>query len=251
MHVLALFTPLLTAATALACADHDYPSLLRLTKREDASPPTSSTPITTTGTNGTTLPWAYEASYDWGRLSESYVLCQDGTTQSPIPLRLDQGLSLQHILNFKTYNSNNSGIFRNWGYGPAMTLAHDEGDYTTLPSFEFEENGVNETVYMTGWHIHAPADHTVQGARSKAELHFVHVNEQGQPRAVLAFRVDPGNAPSRFFGNLPDLISYRQVNVTMEMDNFNPSLVLDEVNRFAEFWTYRGMFQTYSGNVSG
>jgi len=68
---------------------------------------------------------------------------------------------------------------------------------------------VNETVYMLGWLIQAPADHTVQGVRSKAELHFVHIDTQGNPRAVLAFRSDPGNADTPFFATLPDLIIYR------------------------------------------
>jgi carbonic anhydrase len=74
----------------------------------------------------------------------------------------EQGLSLSHILHFDRYNYNQSGVFRNWGYGPSMTFAHPDGNYTGLPAFTFEDDGRNETVYMTGWHIHAPGDHTVQ-----------------------------------------------------------------------------------------
>jgi carbonic anhydrase len=213
----------LLSASALACADHNYH---RQMKRAE---------------NSTGMAWSYEASYDWGRLSEDYVLCQDGTQQAPIPLRLDQGLSLSHILHFDRYNFNQSGVFRNWGYGPAMTFSHPEGNYTSLPSFTFEDSGVNETVYMTGWHIHAPGDHTVQGARSKAEMHFVHVNTKGAPRAVLAFRIDPGNADSTFFTNLPPMISYRDINKTID-SQINPQIAINEVARFNEFWTYRGEY---------
>ncbi|KAJ9626553.1 hypothetical protein H2203_004186 [Taxawa tesnikishii (nom. ined.)] len=120
-----------------------------------------------------------------------------------------------------------------------MTYSHEEGNYTTLSSFTFEDSNGNETAYLSGWHIHAPADHSVQGDRSKAELHFVHVDAEGHTRAVLAFRIDPGNANSSFFAQLPELVSYRntteRVNATM-----NPSLALDEVNHFNEFWTYKG-----------
>jgi len=214
-----LLSAALLSTSALACADHNYHNQKRAEAGKSA--------------------WAYEASYDWGRLSPDYVLCQDGTQQAPIPLRLDQGLSLSHILHFDRYDYNQSGTFKNWGYGPAMTFEHEEGNYTSLPAFTFEDNGKNETVYMSGWHIHAPGDHTVQGARSKAEMHFVHVTPQGNPRAVLAFRIDPGNAPSSFFAALPEMISYRDLNTTVETYN-NPMHAVNEVNKFSEFWTYRG-----------
>lgn len=71
--LVAAFSAALLSASALACADHDYH---RQMKRADA--------------NATATTWAYEASYDWGRISPEYVLCQDGTMQAPIPLRLDQ-----------------------------------------------------------------------------------------------------------------------------------------------------------------
>jgi len=110
----------------------------------------------------------------------------------------------------------------------------------TLPSLGLDVNGVNETVYRSGWYVHAPADHTVPGARSKAELHFMHVNSERTPRALLALRIDPGNADSSFFATLPDWISHGHVNVTGQMDGFNPSLVLNELNQFSKCWTYRG-----------
>ena len=167
-----------------------------------------------------------------------YKLCQTGTHQSPIPLLLTQGLSMKHIPKFDYDHSNVTGQFWNWGYGPAFTLAHN-GDYTSLPSMNFDEHGVNETVYLAGWHVHAPADHSVQGDRSKAELHFVHTDAKGNGRAVLAFRIDPGNQASGFFDQLPELISFRdtktRVNATV-----NHELALAEVNRFQEFWTYKG-----------
>jgi carbonic anhydrase len=233
-----LLPSLLLASSALSCADHDYHSLMR--KRADG--PAAGVPSTSGSSNSTPATWTYEASYDWGRISPSFHLCQDGSTQAPIPLRTDQGLSLKHLPQFgSNYNSNFTGVFRNWGYGPAMTFAHPEGDYTTLPQFTFEETGGrNETVYMSGFHIHAPADHTVQGQRSRAEMHFVHVDRSGNPRAVLAFRIDPGLAPSPFMSSMPQLISYREPNRTVPDARLNPSLALNEVLRFNEFWTYKG-----------
>ncbi|EPS41114.1 hypothetical protein H072_4971 [Dactylellina haptotyla CBS 200.50] len=207
-----------------ACPEHTFHETDQLRKRAEP---------------GGNVTWAYEASYDWGRLSDSFSLCQIGTQQSPIPLFLTQGLSLHHHPYFHYPSSANASL-HNWGYGPAVTLSHPEGDYTTLPHFTFEEDsGKNETVYLTGWHIHAPADHTVQGDRSKAELHFVHVDKSGKARAVVAFRIDPGSSPSALFTHLPDLIRWKDKSSKTTFD-FNPTLALKEVNYLNEFWTYRG-----------
>lgn len=222
--LLSVLLATLSAPSVLGCATHEYhPQLSKRAAPGDDAPQ-----------------WAYEASYDWGRLSPDYSLCQDGTQQAPIPLRLDQGLSLNHFPVFDRYNMNVSGTFQNWGYGPGMTLAHPPNDYTSLPSFTFEEEeGEEETVYLTGWHIHSPADHTVQGQRSKSEMHFVHVDSEGNNRAVLAFRIDPGSRTSGFFESLPELISYRELNRTVEA-MINPGVALREVDEFSEFWSYKG-----------
>jgi carbonic anhydrase len=71
--LLSVFTAALLSSSVLACADHDYH---RMMKRAES--------------NTTAQTWAYEASYDWGRIDPAYVLCQDGTQQAPVPLRLDQ-----------------------------------------------------------------------------------------------------------------------------------------------------------------
>jgi len=216
-----LISCLAALAIVKACPEHDFHGPNHVKRAE---------PVATR--------WAYEASYNWGQLSEDYYLCQAGTQQAPIPLLLTQGLSLTHVPSFN-YGDSANGTFFNWGYGPAMSLAHEAGVYTTLPSFTFEENGTNETVYMTGWHIHSPADHSVAGDRSKAEMHFVHTDSAGKPRAVLAFRIDPGNSDSPFFTGLPDYYSFREVekNTTTSM---SPKAAMEEVNWFSEFWTYKG-----------
>lgn len=141
---------------------------------------------------------------------------------------------MNHVPTFD-YSDSVEGDFFNWGYGPSFSIYHEEGDFTTLPHAMFDD----EVVYMTGWHVHAPADHTVQGDRSKAELHLVHVDEAGNPRAVFAIRIDPGNADSQFFGQLPEIPSLTD-HETRIPTTLNIRAALDEVNHFNEFWTYRG-----------
>lgn len=111
---------------------------------------------------------------------------------------------------------------------------------TGLPIARFDENNINETVYLASWHIHAPADHSVQGDRSKAELHLVHADAQGNQRAVLAIRIDPGNADSAFFRQQPPFIGFNSTSVRRPGTEMNMNFVLDEINRFRDFWTYRG-----------
>jgi carbonic anhydrase len=165
--------------------------------------------------------------------SPAYALCQTGTQQSPIALSLSNGLSLNHIPVF-SYPSNVSGNFYNWNYGPAFTLTHN-GDWTSHPSFTYD----NETTYLKGWHIHAPADHSVGGDRSKAEMHFVHVNAEGHEAAVLAFRLDPGNSNSTFFNQFPSMVGFDEMDVQQQME-VDLNLALDSVLHFNEFWTYQG-----------
>jgi carbonic anhydrase len=208
-------------ALAAACPQHDNGDISKLRRRAD--PPAG---------GNKTADWAYEASYNWGKLDPAYQLCQTGTQQSPIALSLSNGLALNHVPTFN-YNGSIAGVWANWGYGPAFTVAHPEGsDWTTHPSFTFD----NMTAYLKGWHIHAPADHSVGGDRSKAELHLVHVNDKGKESAVLAIRLDPGNFNSTFFEQLPPLIGFDNTTAAVETQiDFTST-----VQYFSEFWTYRG-----------
>ena len=103
--------------------------------------------------------WAYEASYNWGRINENYTTCQTGTNQSPIPLLTTQGYARTHVPTF-TYPNATNGTLVNWGYGPAFNLEKvDESG----PKLTFD----NTTYLLSGWHIHSPADHSVNGVKSR------------------------------------------------------------------------------------
>jgi carbonic anhydrase len=159
--------------------------------------------------------------------------------QSPIPLLLSQGISLTHRPTFN-FPPASIGTWLNWGYGPSFTLNASSSSAKATVTFEDKNDGVNETATLKGWHIHAPADHTVQGDRSKAELHMVFGDAKGADRAVFAFRIDPGNTESKFFEQLPPMISFRDKTKQVMNTSIQNRLAISEVNAFAEFWTYRG-----------
>ncbi|KAK7422696.1 hypothetical protein QQX98_001484 [Neonectria punicea] len=206
------------AAGVSACARHNE-APLAMKKRQEIQPMAE---------------WAYEASFNWGRLDPNYALCQTGTQQSPIPLSLSNGLSQNHQIDFD-YSPSVNGTFFNWDYGLAFTVSHEEGVWTDNPAITYD----NETLYLAGWHIHAPADHSVGGDRSKAELHLVHVDAEGHEKAVLAIRLDPGNSENAFFSQLPAAIGFNETEKT-EVTTLDHNLALESVFYFNEFWTYKG-----------
>ena len=97
----------------------------------------------------------------------------------------------------------------------------------------------NETVYLKGWHIHTPADHSVAQDRSKGELHLVHVDEKDQEKAVVAIRLDPGASSNEFFAQLPPMIPFNDTNQVLGVEMLM-SHILESVSYFNEFWTYKG-----------
>lgn len=182
--------------------------------------------------------WAYDASYNWGMINSNYSLCQSGTTQSPIALSLTPGLAQKHVPTFSSAYSSISGDLYNWGYGPAFTVSGT--DTKAKPSMAFD----NSVLYLKSWHIHAPADHSVQGQQSRAELHLVHSDENGKEAGVFALRIDPGLTSSHFFAqflsvngtsNVPTWTSTQTIPLTLDI-----SLALSQVGNFNEFWTYMG-----------
>lgn len=167
-----------------------------------------------------------------------YALCQSGTQQSPINVAGEQ-VSLNHLPNFDGYaNVSIPGNFFNWAFAPAWTPHHEE-DLTTLPSFNFDD----QEVFMIGWHIHTPAEHLVDGKRSRAELHLVHVTADDHEAAVVGIRLAVGATESAFFKQLPPYIHF---NDTAQLQGLevNMRLAIDEVGGVRDFWTYQGSLTT-------
>jgi carbonic anhydrase len=130
----------------------------------------------------------------------------------------------------------------NWGFGPAYTINHEGEDFKTLPALNFD----NRTVYLSGWHIHMPSEHMVDGVRSKAEMHFVHVDERGEPASVVGIRIDVTTKTehkSAFIEELPMLIGFNDTTV-VEGVMSSPMKAIEEAGGVREYWTYQGSLTT-------
>lgn len=96
---------------------------------------------------------------------------------------------------------------------------------------------------MIGWHIHSPSEHLVDGKRSRAEIHLVHVNEHDEEAAVIGIRVNVGPTESAFVKQLGPMIHY---NDTAQLEGLqvNTRLAIEEVGELNEYWTYKGSLTT-------
>jgi len=97
----------------------------------------------------------------------------------------------------------------------------------------------DEEVYLTGWHIHTPAEHIIEGVQSKAELHLVHTNSEGKPRAVVGIRIDPGVTSSSFFEQWLEVLPTMKDESVVEME-MDIAAVLNHTGVLENFWTYEG-----------
>ncbi|KAF2227842.1 alpha carbonic anhydrase [Elsinoe ampelina] len=183
--------------------------------------------------------WNYLQPGNWASLNESYDLCMTGTQQTPINLRTKEGFAKTHKPNFNNVKGSWDGKLYNWGYGPAFKLdAFANLDVGKLPSITFD----GETVYIAQWHTHAPSEHTVNGEVTRAEMHFVTVNETGNFRAVFGMRIDTnstGNPKSAFFAQLPSIPAHTDIATAtpLKMDLLQ---ALNEVDFANRYWSYQG-----------
>lgn len=122
--------------------------------------------------------------------------------------------------------------------GPAFDVIYPSENITGNPSLTFDD----ETVYLVGWHIHTPADHSVNGYRSRAELHLVHQDKNQVERAVVAIMIEPGNAPDAFVATLPQpLVKFNASDPNRSVPaSLDLNAALFSAAHLEEFWTYEG-----------
>ena len=122
--------------------------------------------------------WGYEGDIGpdrWGGLDPSFAVCDTGLEQSPIDLAGaisadadDGGLDIQWQATEWEVVDNGHTIQINVAEGSSIAL---EGRQFSLVQF----------------HFHLPSEHTVDGAASPMEVHFVHAAEEGDLAVIGVF----------------------------------------------------------------
>ncbi|WP_420447231.1 carbonic anhydrase [Candidatus Palauibacter sp.] len=133
---------------------------------------------------GAEVHWGYEGDTGpemWGGLDASFAVCDTGVEQSPVDLTAatpagagDGGLDIQWQPTEAEVVDNGHTIQVNVAEGSSIAL---EGRQFSLVQF----------------HFHLPSEHTVDGAASPMEVHFVHAAEEGD-LAVIGVFMEAGDA---------------------------------------------------------
>lgn len=130
--------------------------------------------------------WGYEEANGpdvWGQLNPDYVLCAEGTMQSPIDLAAATESALADIM---------------FNYQPSQMSVHHNGH--TIEVAPAEDNWIEidgERYDLLQFHFHAPSEHTVAGAFFDMEMHLVHRNEAGT-LAVVGVLIAQGEGHASF-----------------------------------------------------
>lgn len=127
--------------------------------------------------------WGYEGESDpshWGDISAEFAECAVGNEQSPVnivpakALKADFGPAEVHWMPFVPTIVDNGHT--------VQVNANGHGGYV-------EMNGVRYDLLQ--FHFHHESEHTVDGAHSPLEVHFVHKSEAGD-LLVLGALLEPG-----------------------------------------------------------
>jgi len=193
------------------------------------------------GLNAANPDWNY-SNQNWGALTSSATPpplnypnaeCAIGTTQSPVDIGTTK---TERILNGLTVNWQSfPADFVNTGY--AIQVQPYAGDLNagTLK--------IGKDVYpLTHLRVHAPSEHSVNGALYSGEIQFAHVRDDGR-LAVLGVFVTLANTSNAEFQkvldnmpNTPTIATHNRSSVV-----FNPKKLLPSGN---------GRFITYSGSLT-
>lgn len=170
---------------------------------------------------------------DASPLNYPYAECAIGKTQAPVDIATTK---TERILN---------GLTVNWQSFPADFF--NTGHAIQVQPYAGNLNAgtlkIGKDVYpLIQMHVHAPGEHSVNGALYSAEIHFVHVRDDGR-LAVLGVFVTLANASNAEFQKILDNMPNTPTIATHNRSSviFNPKKLLPPGN---------GRFFTYSGSLT-
>ena len=173
--------------------------------------------------------WGYSGDSgpaNWGTLSPDFAICEEGSAQSPIDIRSASQLNLVDIA--FDYAETANSIFNN---GHTIQVNVDEGSSITY-------NGIAYALLQ--FHFHLPSEHTLDGAGTAMEIHFVHQDPRSGNLAVVGVMLTEGAHNAAYapvFDNLPADIG--------EPTAMGESLALESMLPEARtFTTYQGSLTT-------
>jgi carbonic anhydrase len=112
------------------------------------------------------IEWGYEGDTgpeSWGSLDESFLLCSEGETQSPIDIETANAVPADLPAFEYEYEQTEIVVINN---GHTIEMEYDTGSFMRF----------NERLYeLLQFHFHSPSEHTIDGENFAMEMHLVHL----------------------------------------------------------------------------
>jgi len=135
--------------------------------------------------------WGYEADdgpESWGSMSSEWLLCVEGSQQSPIDLANTATIELPDV-ELVTPSDQEVEVLNQAGVIDAL----DNGHTIQINTKTSETLTVGDETYaLVQFHFHAPSEHTVDGEHYPMEMHFVHQADDGA-LAVASLLIEQGD----------------------------------------------------------
>lgn len=172
--------------------------------------------------------WSYEGEtgpQQWATLGEACATCGEGQAQSPIDLTGAVEADLANpVFN---YGMSNIHIVNN---GYTIQVNVDPGSHLDLDG---------EKYGLLQFHMHAPAEHTIEGKQFQAEMHFVHRNVDGDI-AIVAVMIRKGTK-NEAYANAMKLVP---ADVDMEIEIEDPAQLATLLPESRTSYRYDGSLTT-------
>ena len=185
--------------------------------------------------------WGYAAENGpavWGQLNKEYILCGEGTHQSPIDIVNPTPTELPTI-SYEYDPATGVNIHHN---GHTIEVAYPEGSGIYINGTDYQ---------LLQFHFHAPSEHTVDGKPFDMEMHLVHQSEAGN-LAVVGLLIENGRHHPAFdpiWASLPatPLETQRIENVFIDVPMMlspNRQILDEAVQTFPSTYRYNGSLTT-------
>lgn len=179
--------------------------------------------------------WAIEDTSQEVPLRYPYAECGVGKHQSPIDLAAAEINNTKPLNTVAVQYGVDTPIFFNSGHGVQVN---------TSDSYTGALKIGEESFPLIQFHFHEPSEHVVGGKNFPAELHYVHVNEDGR-LIVLAVAIDVGAENALFqtvLDNTPHQAEEQNSNTGIQLDPASLVPALGQGN--LEYYTLAGSLTT-------